>query len=307
MVRQFKNRVRIADVQAEFDNLCERIDNLNQRIQDVTDIGEEYDYSVGSDQLASAGYTLTVGGLKKALAAFDGMVIGAKAFRVNSNTVRLTAGLLITSQGCFNIPSGAITIPPTVYSIYFDTTINTITTSPTDYKICDINLNRGSINATDNKSVQCENIYGTYNISIPSRVFPNKGNSDKGYGAFTGWLDWGNLSNTLKCYEAVDVTSAPKFVVPVCCCEADDGDRYEVYYLNQRIAYRKGLHRWCNWQSPMNYILLPKGVSNPFNYKLQRAGWNLNSYDVRTTNPTKCSAQKQYNVKISKKIKQKTS
>lgn len=175
------------------------------------------------------------------------------------------------------------------------------------YKVCEILPNRGSIYLNEHIAVQSEDIYGTYAISIPNRTFPDKGDGSKGQGSFTGWLDWGRLSNNLNCYENVDTSTTAKFVVPICCAEADDGDRYEVYYNNIRLAYRKGLHRWCNWQSPMNYILLPKGVSNPFNYKLQHSGWNLDSYSLKTTNPSKCSAQKQYNVKISKNIKQKSS
>jgi len=600
MVKQFKNRVRIADVQKEFDTLCSRIDNLNQKIQDVTEIGEDFDYSEGSSQLAAAGYTLTVGGLKKVLEACDGTVLGARAFRVNDSHIKMSGGYLITKDGGYRLPDSYLTIPqkfrtlyfnpetkqyqwtakgskiviveeeklitsyavestnfPTYYYFpvygnnkanqppiqnpntsynwkrgvwlykwnetenidenlangcfetnianyehvlcplkdectilidgvqnnynstcivlgYLDGDTNLFTpkmkfdhdhngygttgsykcnfsysnpnltkiTSNSDtnvlygfnlgfgennqpdhaffsngdksgkmdtkihfyidelnnqkldvsmilngteysvgsytmsnklsdykinciignfnpsavrdedatdtghlinenrcivtdennvehklnlteqsltyyverevegddaaYKICDINMNRGSIYANDHFGVQNENIYGTYEISIPNRTFPAKEDNSSGKGKFTGWLDWGSLDSYLNCYEAVDNSSAPKFVVPICCAEADDGDRYEVYFDNLRIAYRKGLHRWCNWQTGMNYIYLPKGVANPFNYKLHHVGWDLNSYSLKTDNPTKCSAQKQFNVKISKKLKQKT-
>lgn len=310
MVRQFKNRVRIADVQAEFDNLCSRIDNLNQRIQDVTDIGEEYDYSVGSNQLAPAGYTLTVGGLKKVLTAFDGMVIGAKAFRVNNTTVKLTSGILITSQGCYKIPSSLITIPTGFYSIYFDTSNNSVTTTATDYKVCDINLNRDSINATDNRAIQCENIYGTYDIRIPSRTYAGdwKMPVNNVASMFTWHLDWGNINAPQYAYEQLQNSSAAKFLLPF---EAGDGnDRwYQMNFKNSIVLQGNySEYRALNWYQHMNYTLIPKGVANPFTYQLRYFNRsNPDNGELISTLANKISAQKQYNVKISKKIKQKTS
>lgn len=633
MVKQFKNRVRIADVQKEFDTLCSRIDNLNQKIQDVTEIGEDFDYSEGSSQLAAAGYTLTVGGLKKALEACDGTVLGARAFRVNDSHIKMSGGYLITKDGGYRLPDSYLTIPqrfrtlyfnpetkqyqwtargseiiiveetksltdksclqvqpisdennffykystdrtynniygssvgnpgqlPTSVSLRFDKTPNlsvintneltydtnnpdkvrvniadyvyladrkvslndtisadytdgtlginniilgtlsdngtyftpklvinikiyagggynlylqqsvlgmtnnpTITPSlngdnnkvanvsfnliggvspvidsatdlgyagmkykfeydsllanpyrlkittihnggelvqenyitmpdnienyninciifdqlksnyypnseyevsstdprynpldPTSpyviyhgnyispynkliksddsivelaqdytytewverevegddaaYKICDVNMNRGSIYANDHFGVQNENIYGTYEISIPNRTYGSRWDSSASTW-LTNWLDWANLSlNMGKAYEAISDTHEAKFVVPTEGYEMDDGVRYEAYFYNQRIACNKSIHRGIKTSVHLNYLFLPRNVANPFNYRLTRVGWNTQSRgEELSTDPTKCSNQKVYNVKISKKLKQKT-
>ena len=122
MVRRFRNKVRISEVQEEFDKLCSRIDNLNQIITDVQGFGDDFDYSTGSSQLSPSGYTLTVGGLKTALNGADGKVVGAKAFRLNSNQIKMTTGMLVTKDGAYKLPDSVLTVPNDKRTLYYNTT-----------------------------------------------------------------------------------------------------------------------------------------------------------------------------------------
>ena len=121
-------------------------------------------------------------------------------------------------------------------------------------------------------------------------------------------LDWANLSlNMGKAYEPLEATHDAKFVVPLEGRETDDGVRYEAYFGNQRISCNKGLARALKCSIHMNYLFVPKNIANPFSYRLTRVGWNTQSRgEELSTDPTKCSNQKVFNVKISKKLKQKT-
>lgn len=104
--KNFKGQVKISDVQACFDDLTNRINSLIDKYNAssyVTDIN----YNNVSPELAPVNYTLSVGGLKKILDAYDGCVLGTKVFRV-SNNLCITDGLLIRRDGCIHLPSAII-------------------------------------------------------------------------------------------------------------------------------------------------------------------------------------------------------
>ena len=104
--KNFKGQVKISDVQECFDDLTNRINSLIDRYNEssyVTDIN----YNNVSPELAPVNYTLSVGGLKKILDAYDGCVLGTKVFRV-SNNLCITDGLLIRRNGCIHLPSAII-------------------------------------------------------------------------------------------------------------------------------------------------------------------------------------------------------
>lgn len=109
-VKQFKGQVKIADVQAAFDQIVGRIndmiDNYN-RASYVTEI----DYTKGGETLAPSGYTLTVGGLKQAMKACDGCVVGAKPFRVDNGHFKMTTGTLVTEKGIYRLPDKVLANP----------------------------------------------------------------------------------------------------------------------------------------------------------------------------------------------------
>lgn len=104
--KNFKGQVKISDIQACFDDLTNRINSLIDKYNAssyVTDIN----YNNVSPELAPVNYTLSVGGLKKILDAYDGCVLGTKVFRV-SNNLLITDGLLIRRNGCIHLPSAII-------------------------------------------------------------------------------------------------------------------------------------------------------------------------------------------------------
>lgn len=104
--KNFKGQVKISDVKECFDDLTNRINSLIDKYNAssyVTDIN----YNNVSPELAPVNYTLSVGGLKKMLDAYDGCVLGTKVFRV-SNNLCITDGLLIRRNGCIHLPSAII-------------------------------------------------------------------------------------------------------------------------------------------------------------------------------------------------------
>lgn len=125
MVRNFKGQVKISEVQAEFDDLLSRINKVIDAYNSSKYVSE-IDYTKGDSILGSSGYTLTVGGLKQVMKAMNGTVIGARIFKVgdeNSNQVKISDGILITTNKIYRLPDNVITLPEGqgVKSIYFNT------------------------------------------------------------------------------------------------------------------------------------------------------------------------------------------
>lgn len=100
MVRNFRGQVKIADVQAEFDALIAKINADIEEYNKVINDNENIDFTHGSPSLSGSGYCLTVGGLKKLLAAYNGTMMGAKPFRNSAGDTLVTAGVLVQSTGC---------------------------------------------------------------------------------------------------------------------------------------------------------------------------------------------------------------
>ena len=62
-----------------------------------------------SDELSPMDYTLSVGGLRKILDAYDGAVIGCKVYPVNkAKNLLITSGLLLTRNGGYKLPTAVL-------------------------------------------------------------------------------------------------------------------------------------------------------------------------------------------------------
>jgi hypothetical protein len=120
MVKKFRGKVKIADVQAEFDKLVDKINSLDTRINKVNTDKESIDWRYGGNTLAPINYTLTVGGLKQALNNFDGAVYGARAFKTDNTHFKMTDGLLISKYGGFRLPDSILTIPTSSRTLYYN-------------------------------------------------------------------------------------------------------------------------------------------------------------------------------------------
>lgn len=107
MVRNFKGVVKVSDVQAEFDALLNKINTAIDLYNSSLNV-EDVDYNNGGADLAALGYTLSVGGLKKVLAAFDGALLGGQVLRVSDGNYIVSEGLYIKDSSVTRLPSKAV-------------------------------------------------------------------------------------------------------------------------------------------------------------------------------------------------------
>jgi len=108
MVRNFKGVVKVADVQEEFDKLLTTINAKIDEYNAALNVGEDVDYNIGGPDLAPYGYTLSVGGLKTALDALDGCILGANVLRISSGNYVVSEGLYIKDRQVTRLPSKTI-------------------------------------------------------------------------------------------------------------------------------------------------------------------------------------------------------
>lgn len=118
MVKRFQGKVTIQSIQDEFDNLVDRINTMVDSYNASASVNA-IDFSKGGATLAPAGYTLTIGGLKQLMRFYDGSVFGCKAFRTGPNRVKVTAGLIITSNAIYRTPETS-TLEGQGSELYYD-------------------------------------------------------------------------------------------------------------------------------------------------------------------------------------------
>lgn len=121
MVKNFKGEVKISDIQNEFDSISDRLNTMVDAYNGVLDKSALKDYTLAGKGLSAPGYTLTVGGIKQALTALDGRVLGSKVFYNSKNKAYITDGLLFTNYGCFKLPTQALDRPTWGQTIWYDT------------------------------------------------------------------------------------------------------------------------------------------------------------------------------------------
>ena len=98
MVKDFRGQVKISEVKAEFDYLLTTINNTIDLFNQSEVMSDEIDFSNVSPNIAPPNYTLSVGGLKKILEAYNGAIVGCRVFRIGTDKYYMTEGLLITSE-----------------------------------------------------------------------------------------------------------------------------------------------------------------------------------------------------------------
>lgn len=105
---QFKGQVKIEDVSKQLDLLT---DGINSMIDTYNDAGYVTDIDLNdvSSELSPMDYTLSVGGLKKVLDAYDNTVIGCNVFTDSKKeNLYISSGLLLTRNGGYGLPSAVI-------------------------------------------------------------------------------------------------------------------------------------------------------------------------------------------------------
>lgn len=105
---QFKGQVKIEDVKNQLDLLT---DNINDMIDTYNNAGYVTDIDLNdvSSELSPMDYTLSVGGLRKVLDAYDGAVSGCTVFTdKNKENLYISSGILFTRNGGYGLPSAVI-------------------------------------------------------------------------------------------------------------------------------------------------------------------------------------------------------
>lgn len=105
---QFKGQVKIEDVSNQLGLLT---DGINSMIDTYNDAGYVTDIDLNdvSSELSPMDYTLSVGGLKKVLDAYDNTVIGCNVFTDSKKeNLYISSGLLLTRKGGYSLPSAVI-------------------------------------------------------------------------------------------------------------------------------------------------------------------------------------------------------
>lgn len=125
MVKQFRGQVKISDVQEEFDNITKCINSMVDAYNASLSV-QDIDYSIAAESLAPSGYCLTVGGLKQLIKAYNGSVIGCKAYKLSDNQVKVTNGLLFYNGKIYRI-NDRIVATNNKSILYYDTTYNRLT------------------------------------------------------------------------------------------------------------------------------------------------------------------------------------
>lgn len=184
MVKDFRGQVKISEVKAEFDYLLTTINNTIDLFNQSEIMSDEIDFSNVSSNIAPPNYTLSVGGLKKILEAYNGAIVGCRVFRVGTDKYYITEGLLITSEiangvskpkvvriqgGILNGSGSHIYYSPSNKKFYWDAT-DTSNEASVTIPAWTSNNSCGSINA----------------VAWSNHVSSDQGNSANIYKAFAG-------------------------------------------------------------------------------------------------------------------------
>ena len=111
--KDFKGQVKISEVKTCLDDL---VNNVNKQIDlyNTSDYVKDINYNIGAPDLAPLNYTLSIGGLKKFLNAYNGCVVGCKAFNIGGQYA-VTDGIMFLQDGCHRIPAQIIpSLPKTL-------------------------------------------------------------------------------------------------------------------------------------------------------------------------------------------------
>lgn len=104
MIKDFRGQVKVADVQAAFNEIVNNINGLVDSYNQASDYAGA-DYTKGSPSLSAPSYTLSVGGLKTVLTNYNNTLIGCNIFKIDDLSCLVTEGLYITSDRVYRIPS----------------------------------------------------------------------------------------------------------------------------------------------------------------------------------------------------------
>lgn len=116
-MKDFKGLVKISDVQNAFDEI---VGNINDMVDTYNASAKvlNIDYTKGSAELGASGYTLSVGGLKRIIQTYQGCSVGCKAFKIDANHCKVTAGFVFADNTVYRANEQDMTGSGNI--LYFD-------------------------------------------------------------------------------------------------------------------------------------------------------------------------------------------
>lgn len=242
----FKGQVKKSDVQAAFDSFVTKINDIVTTYNTTDTVLDNIDLTVGGETLGAAGYTLTVGGIKQVLSAYNGTLLGCRAFRISSTKVVVTDGLYITTGKPIRINSQVLTGSGNYISIDRDT--GTLTYSNTIPSGNDVIVYLSNVSEDEYlstiKDVYLEGLDGYYitigKSEIPQSIADDNTDIDRFNGAGVYWVDSSG---------------------------ADTVTFNNTEVLSRGWAYNGGdAYRGHANALPANFLFIPKGVTSPIKF-----------------------------------------
>ncbi|MCM1324155.1 MAG: hypothetical protein NC218_08330 [Acetobacter sp.] len=108
MVRNFRGQVKVSEIQEEFDNLTNGIQNLIDTYNNAVENVDTVDYTKGGTTLAPTGYTLSIGGLKEILKTYNGAILGSEMYKIGDDTYYANDGLYIKDNKVTRLKGGLV-------------------------------------------------------------------------------------------------------------------------------------------------------------------------------------------------------
>lgn len=203
MIKDFQGQVKVADIQAAFDEI---VDRINKQVDIYNNAAgyEDIDYTKGSPKLGSGNYTLTIGGLKSVINAYNGTLIGCKVYKLSDTSVLVSGGLYFKDGQVYRINSTVLVADEgwDVSDLYYDIDQETVmfkSGSTSDI----IEVQTGWTQPTINSNTDCGVFTANYNSGSAYSVTNNSGWS-MNYSSIIGGqvanpaVTW-NLPKTIKC------------------------------------------------------------------------------------------------------------
>ena len=242
----FKGQVKVADVKAAFDDFINRINTLVSTYNTTETFLSNIDLTVGSPTLAAGGYTLTVGGIKQLLEAYDGVLLGCRAFRIDSTHIVVTDGIYFTSEAPYRIDAQVLSGDGSY--IYFDPSSHTIGLVNSGaipqgaIVIAELSPNSERIYLNEFRDIQLEGLDG-YSITINKRS-----------------MSWSPeaINTSIARFEGgavYQVNSTGAGTISVL------GNPVATGVAENRASKRKHISA-----GPANFLYVPKGVTSPLSY-----------------------------------------
>lgn len=193
MIKDFQGQVKVADIQAAFDEIVDRINKQVDIYNNAAGYGD-IDYTKGSPKLGSGNYTLTIGGLKSVINSYNGTLIGCKAYRLNDTSILVSDGLYFKDGHVYRINSRVIAGEADwdLSDLYYDIDNDTVM------------FKNGS--TSDIVEVQTGWTQPTINSNTDCGVFSASSNSQSAYKITTNdgwniigilWNNWADVSGTV--------------------------------------------------------------------------------------------------------------